>query len=152
MSDEEKVKLEQELEEEREKREADVRALEKERDEAMQKALKLEQEAMDGAVASIIELAQDYRDKDGLGMPKQFIEWVGKVLKFEDFGKDDSVVRLSEDDGPGAGMVKYLTGAVKDLILSMPGTVPTQRKSKDGSGGSEEFDFDDVWDNEGEGD
>jgi len=151
MSDEERVKLEQELEEERERREADVKALEKERDEAMDRAIRLEQEATDSAVASIIELSKDYRDKDGLGMPKQFIEWVGKVLKFEDFGEDDNVVRLSEDN-PGAEMVKYLTGAVKALILSMPGTVPTQRKSKDGSGGSEEFDFDDVWDNEGEGD
>lgn len=156
MSDEERVQLEQELEQEREKREAEearVKALEKERDSAMERALQLEQEAVDSSVASVIDLAKGHRDKDGNALPRTVIEWVGKVLKFEEFGEDDDVVKLSEEEKPSMEMVKYLTSAVKHLILSMPGTVPTGKKSKTGESEKDDgFDFETVWDDVSKGD
>lgn len=156
MTDEEKVQLEQELEEARaqsEEEQEKIKALEKERDEAREQALKLEQEAVDSSVASVVELAQSHRDKDGKALPKPFVEWVSKVLKFEDFGKDEEVVKLSEGTKPSADMTRYLAGAIKGLIMDMPGTVPTGRLSVDSDrGNDQEFDFDELWDQAGEGD
>lgn len=151
MTDEERVQLELELEEERRKRQEEqnrIKKLEKERDSAMEKALKLEQEAMDSAVAATVDLAVNHRDKNGNALPRVFAEWVKKVLSFDEFGEDEDVVKLEQEEKPGAEAVRYLTAAIRNLILEMPGSVPAQRKTQSGKGESddEDFDYNELWD------
>lgn len=127
--------------------EADNRAKEAEKQlqEAQERAHKLEAQAIETNVSAVVELAQTKKDENGNSLPRQFIEWVSKFLKFEDFGKDGTV-KLSEDQRPGMEFMRYATAAVRQLILEMPGSVPAERKTHGGSGDAgEQFDYAAEW-------
>ena len=139
----EKVELEQQLA----ARDQKIKELEEQNRQAAQRALQLEQAAVDSLVAAVVELAQTYRDTEGKALPRQLIEWVGKVLKFEAFGEGAGVVQLSQDMVPGFELRKYLAGAVRALLLSMPGSVPVERQTHGGNNDSNQdaFDYKAEW-------
>jgi hypothetical protein len=112
---------------------------------AQERAVTLEREAMETSVASIVELAKTRRDDEGNGLPRQLIDWVSKFLKFEDFGKDGTI-KLSDDDRPSLEYMKYAIGAVRQLLLEMPGSVPAERRTHSEAGNqADDFDYDAEW-------
>ncbi len=136
------VQLEQQLEEEKDR----AQKLQDERDAAVERALKLEKDAVDSMVKSVVELSKNHRDSEGRALPTSFTNWVAKFLRFEDIGKDNEVVKLEEENRPGSEFVRYAADSVRHLILSMPGTVPAERQTHSGSDDDgEEFDFNEMW-------
>jgi len=139
------IKLQQQLEAANDK----VKELERREQEAADRALKLEQMAISDSISGVIKLAQDRRDDEGNGLPKQLIVWVASVLKFEGLGEGDDAIRLSEDEHPSFNLQRYLISAVKALILEMPGYVPAKRhghSGQDDSGGDgDDFDYKAEW-------
>jgi hypothetical protein len=136
------VQLQQQLEEERERAEQ----LEAERNAAQERAMQLERDALNGLVDSVVELSKNHRDSEGRALPTSFTEWVAKFLKFGEFGKDEDVVKLEEEQRPGNDFVRYAAKAIQTLILSMPGLVPAERQTHSGDDDDgEEFDYKEVW-------
>lgn len=124
---------------------AEQRALEQERlaKEATDRAVALQQAAVESEITATIELAKVHRDSDGNALPRQFIEWVSSFLKFGDVGsEEDGIVRLEEGTDIPGSVRKYCIAAVRSLVLSMPGMVPAERQTHSGPGGGEDDDFD----------
>jgi hypothetical protein len=110
-----------------------------------ERATQLEQDALNTSIDAVVSLAQNHRDEEGRGHAKALIEWLGKVLRFEDFGEGDEVVQLSDDERPSIGLRHYLLSAARDLVTSLPGVVPAQRETTGGDedlGGDDGEDFD----------
>ena len=146
--------LQQELDtlrEELAQKQADLDASEAARLEADERSVQLERRAMNSRIDGLAALAGSHRDSEGNALPKQFVEWIGKVLRFEEFGEDEDVVRLEmeEDESPDLRVVDYLAGAIKHLVLSMPGMVPSRSTVKPGkneTGGDEDdFPYEEEW-------
>ncbi len=121
---------------------------------AQKEALRLQMAAIDTQVAAVVELATSHRDKDGNALPRPLIEWVSTFLKFEDIGEGDGVVRLEEGTEVAGEVRSYCIGAVKSLLLSMPGVVPAERRSHSGQddqdGDKDDFDYGSLWKDERE--
>jgi hypothetical protein len=124
--------------------------LEKDRAEAAQKAaneakelaLKLEQDALAVSIEGVLALGETYRDGEGKGHAKQVLDWARSVLAFEAFGD----IKLSADDVPGLSVKRYMIGAVRNLLTTIPGTVPCERQTESGSGKEKtEYDFSAEW-------
>lgn len=132
-----------------EKRKADDAQAVKDAEERAQKAqalmLEMQQEALETSAKAVIELAQNRVDDDGNALPRQLVEWMSKVLMLEPIGEDDSAIKLSQDEEVGLGMRKYLIGAMKALVLAMPGSVPAERQTAGGQDNSDKFDYDKEW-------
>lgn len=147
--DSEARKLEEDMyEEEKKKLQDQIDLLQKERDEVASRAIKLEREVIEGQINSVIQLAQNHRDADGKGHARQFVEWIGKVLKFEAFG-DGGTIKLSGDVADVSKDVRdYMLGAVKELIDVLPGTVPLESVTTSGENehaSGDEYDFAAEW-------
>jgi len=125
----------------------ELEAAQAEREQERKRAIQLEQDALNTSIAAVVSLAQNHRDGEGRGHSRALIEWVGKVLQFEDFGEGDGVVHLSDDERPSIGFRRYLLSAAQDLVTSLPGVVPAQRGTTGGSEdppegeGEDDFDY-----------
>jgi len=122
--------------------ESEAKQAEERAKQAEERALQLEMQAMNTSIQAVIELSQTKVDQNGNGLPRQLIEWISKFLKLEEFGKDKDVVKLSDEGKPGMEVVQYMVGAVRQLVLEMPGSVPAQRKTHSDKGDPEEDNFD----------
>jgi hypothetical protein len=119
---------------------------EKRAEEARALMLEMQQEALETSVQAVVELAQTTVDEDGNGLPRPLVDWIAKVLRFEAIGEEEKVVKLSGDPSASPEVQKYLIGAMKHLVLSMPGAVPVERKSVDGSDPEDDkFDYKGEW-------
>lgn len=121
----------------------------KDAEERAQKAqalvLEMQREAIETSAGAVIELAQTRVDENGNALPRQLVEWMAKVMKFESLGEGDNAIKLSADEEVGLGVRKYLIDAMKVLALSMPGVVPAERTSAGGSDTSDKFDYNSEW-------
>lgn len=146
------AKLEAEREAEKKAAEEKILEAEKLALEAEQRALKLQQEAIDSEATAVVELAKAHRDEDGNALPRQFLEWASKFLKFEDIGEDKGIVQLEEETEVPNEVQRYCIAAVRSLVLSMPGVVPAKQKSQSGeeepNDDEDDFDFDGLWEEE----
>lgn len=112
---------------------------------AQDRAIALETEAMNSSIQAIVELSQTRRDTNGNALPRQLIEWVSKFLKFEALG-ENGVVKLEDGARPNAAVMKYMIGAVRTLLLEMPGMVPAEQKTEGGSSDQDDsFDYKKMW-------
>lgn len=138
-----------ELKKQQDKDKALLLEREKQLEEATKLAVALQKKAVESEVAAVVELAKNHRDSEGNGLPRPLIEWVGTFLKFEDVGEDDRVVKLEEGAEVPSAVQAYCIGAVKSLLLSMPGVVPAKRQSSSGSDSSDsdkdDFDYEAMW-------
>lgn len=121
----------------------------KDAEERAQKAqalvLEMQREAIETSAGAVIELAQTRVDENGNALPRQLVEWMARVMKFESLGEGDNAIKLSADEEVGLGVRKYLIDAMKVLALSMPGVVPAERTSAGGSDTSDKFDYNSEW-------
>lgn len=156
--DENVLKLEQELEQEKNRaaeeakraKEAQEQAdqMRLELDKAREQALALENQALESSIEAVISLAENHRDEKGNALPRPLIDWLAKFLRLEEFGEGEKTVKLSEDSKPPLAMRKYMLSAVKHLIPSMPGQVPATRLSQGGKRDEDEedeFDYSEAW-------
>lgn len=109
---------------------------------------RLRLQARKSSADAVVMLAKSHRDSDGNAHPKALIEWVSKLLKLEKFGKDDGIVQLSQDEPLPDGVYDYLVAAARDLVESLPGVVPLERKTSSGKEDEDdanEYDFAKEW-------
>lgn len=108
--------------------------------------LEMRREALETSINAVIELAQNTVDDEGNGLPRQLVDWIAKVVRFEAIGEDEKVIRLSDDVEPGIEVRKYLISAMRALVLEMPGTVPAERRSSGGGDDrGDKFDYGTLW-------
>lgn len=129
------------------KMESAVADAERRAKEAEEKVLQLQRTTLNEWIERIVRLAKTYRDSEGNAHPAPLIAWAEKILRFEDIGEGEGVVKLSSETPTLLEMRQYIIGAVDQLLTSLPGVVPLQRKTQDQPGDKDKdnFDYDGEW-------